>query len=662
MSETITVDPVEEAQGRVEFDLTPFIAYQGPEWGQAITEPHRAQGAIGETVIGSRTPNRRATIPLIVRDGGDVSFDELRSTLQAKVALWQREGGWIKRETSIGPVYARIETAALGLGGSWLQANRAVDIDASLELELSPEWLGEWVEEPENDGDGVDGAGELVRLIEPDRGDQPGHVEITVADEDSIARSSVIWGIRSAHYSSDATAALVYEAADLTPLDGAGTASGSTGESPTVVHRSDVGLTWAPVLSTEVDGVGPMTHTGSYRVYARARVFAGTSGITAQLRLVWGVGALANAHVNDRVSLSGGAYPYQVVDLGVVLLQPVAGGAHAWHGRVQATASEPGTGIRIDKIYLLPLDESAGVLRSSPSPEAGEADYMVRDEFAQTSGALDGKTANAGGTWATSGSATDFAVEDTGHTLERSATGVRRAVIGPDLTATAVRCDIKCSVLHSGNQPGIMARVPSSGEPVVLGVNFGTSTLIFSVAGGTVATAPLGALFADRWYSLQMYLDTAGNALGWFWPAGAHKGSPLIAAQSTSLATGGSRDEGPVGIQDSGNNTSTRSFDNFLAWVPEPADLIAPDGSVTIGTTRTFREHTDSTTSPGGWVTGDLPRLPAPGVEGAPSELLVIASRGDLDKLPDPTRDDDINIKVRWRPSYLYVPEPAPIP
>lgn len=670
MSETIVLDPSEEAPDRVEVDLTPFIGQAGPDWGDASVEAKRAKGSVGSRVIDFDVPNRMAQIPLVVTGRAGVSFDELRSILQQKVALWQREGGWVKRETSIGPVFARVETAALKLGGGTAQAMLEVDADAVLQLELSPEWLGEWVEEPENGGDGVDGTGEVIRLLEPDRGDQPAPIEITVEDVDSVSRRGIVWCLRSRHYSSDATAALAYEAEVLTPLDTAtvATVSGASGGgSNNVVQHASLATGWTPVLSTDINNVGPMTHAGSYRAWARVRT---TSTTAVRVRLAWETGDTVNPHTNPSATVPASGEFYRL-DLGIVALTYPRLTGQAWHGTVQAAGENGGENLSVDRIWFQALDDFAGEV-VAPLAVAGPAAYSARDEFNQSAGALTGKTAPVGGSWAGAGDSDDFSVVSPAATANRTATSDsdtqtgRYAISGATgFAGQVVQVDVRASEPGQGYS-GVIARYTDTNNwfrALISPSSPGPAVLIGTRVAGTVTNFVAGTTDRVRvteghWYTIRAFVGADGTWAVWVFQRGAAPGSPAWVGRDLALAASGALESGKPGFYDyNGSNPNTREYDNFAAWSPDIDAAIHADHAAYIATDGAVRD--DATGDGYGPVHArhDLPRLPAPGAEGRPSELLVMATPSDLERVPDSDTAAEINVKVRWRPSYLYVPD-----
>jgi hypothetical protein len=141
MSETVTLDPSEIATDRTELNITSFIKWEGVEYGDAEIAAYMADQRQGSTPVDYRIPNRTVEIPLVLRVQGATSYATIRANLQAKVALFQREGGWIKRTRSGGgTVFADIVNATLHLGGSSMAGFRDVDVDAWLRLEVLPDW------------------------------------------------------------------------------------------------------------------------------------------------------------------------------------------------------------------------------------------------------------------------------------------------------------------------------------------------------------------------------------------------------------------------------------------------------------------------------------------------------------------------------------------
>jgi hypothetical protein len=648
VSERLVLDPDDETDGRVEFDLTPFVGPTGPDFGDAVIEAYMAEAAVGQVPVDFRIPNRPVTIPLNLMAHGELTYEDVRRSVQAKAGLFQREGGVLMREVNGTPWYADIVNASLKMGGSTAQALLGVDADAVLTLETLPDWYGEEV------GLGTTaGPGEVVTVLDPAAGDHPGRTRIVVTDTDGAARRGVLWAIRRRHYSDASTAAPVYAAEDLTPADVAApaTVSGSIGAQ--AIQHPSVGENWTPLLSTDVDGVGAMTHTGSYRVWARVQASAGD----VRCRLVWDVGDLVNPTPN-RAALIPGAGAWYMIDLGAIRVDRSPLGAHQWAGMVQAACGNGAAAVTIDRLWLWNADDAMGSAAIvAPSLEPGVRDYQARDEFSQAAGNLSGKTATIGGNWTTGGDTGDFETSGDG-VVTRAAATERWARLGTTKSAAVAQVD----VLYDGDPDGligVMLRFSDATHNIHAGIGgYGYFYLVGYNGAGPAdpfmfTNMPLSP---STWYTVRLAVDIDGVIKAWAYPKGAQPGTPLTAVMAAA-ATGGALDDGYAGIIDSGGPSGgSRRFDNFASWDLEQDAVVHANRALEFRTDGAFRENADGTGR--GVVTpfGDLPRLPAGGLEGRSAELMVKATRGDLATLPDLSADD-ISVQVFHRPSFLFVPQ-----
>jgi hypothetical protein len=371
--EEIVLDPSEIATGRVELSLHSqniLVRPEGPDWGNAEIVAYTAELARGERPIDFRLPNRKVTIPLLLLTaGGGFTFDAAREELQAKVALIQHEGGWLRRTLRNGAVYyLEIVNAALFFGGGTLQASRDIDAAATLELEAIPDFFGD---ERELDPISAADPPDLVQVLQDGgsdaviEGNYPGRVRIEVTEDGGADRLGMIGAVRCRHYSSAASAAVTYAAQDLTPLDAATVVGGE------VVH-ANVGTDWTPVLGMQEGSTFP-THTGSYRLWAIAD---SDDGAAVRLRAVWNVGDLAFPEENDAWVFPGASSRY-IANLGEIRLDRVPIGNHRWDGEVQAKGEAGGEHARIRRVWFQPLDESAWRLQAVVDDAAVFADQVA---------------------------------------------------------------------------------------------------------------------------------------------------------------------------------------------------------------------------------------------------------------------------------------------
>lgn len=681
MPVAVVLDPSEVAASRTQLVISNWVA-SDVEWGDAAIEAYMAEQARGQTPVDFRVPNRIVTIPLRLRTLGSTSFDTIRSQIQAKAALMQREGGWLKRTSTLGDVFADVVSATLKLGSSGpMETAHATDADAVLTLECLPDWYGaelDLLTTTETT------AAELRKVMTGVKGNYPARTRIIVNETQGQTQRGLIWGIRSENYSAASTAALAYEAEALTPMDVATTAA-LTGASGGSVIRHSAGMpqgAWSPVLSTTIlSGSLDMTHRGTYRVWVR--VYSNTTipaGDTAaesmpRVRLVWDVGDLTLPVENAPVGVPGSDAFYPL-DLGEVRLDPPPVGTHRWRGVIQAYGQKDVpllNNLSIDKLWLVPVDDGYGTLRRAPVGTEGLATFVARDGFDQTAGALTGKTAAVGGVWAGGGDTDDFTVETTGKTAQRATatdTSARRALLTGNHIAISVQVDFKISAVPTAGIVTAEVRARYVDTSNFLSAQFEV------LAGGSielrlhayVAGTGRGPILAGvpftpgAWYTLRLQTDASGMSYAWAFPQGTPAGAPALSYYDAALATGGTLATGQIGFADNYSSSSaftiTRNYDNFLAGPPLVDAVTFASQSLEMRHDGMFREDSTGTAyGPVSRVIGDLPRLPPSGLEGRSVELFVKWSRGDFDQIADSGIDDG-GVQALYRPCWLFVPEP----
>lgn len=703
--EQITLDPPAVATGRTEVDLMSEaiqVRAEGVDWGDAAIEAALADGEWGSEAVGFRIPNREVVIPLRVQAGNGMSFTQARTILQQKVALLQREGGFLKRQPKDTPLYADIVDARLKLSGSWLQAHQDIDYEADLVLTCIPDWYGA---EQSLTLKSETTLPELTDTFAGVDGDFPARCRIVVTDAQGQNQNLVMYGLRNRNYSAASSARLAYYAKDLTAMDAA-TITAVTGASGgNAVQHANLTGEWTPVVGTTISsGSAPMTHEGTYRVFARVK---SPSGALVQTRLAWDVGDTINPTFNDPVQLMG-TTEWQIADLGEVRLEKMPVGSHRWHGQVQGLGNA--LTLQVDRIWIMPVDEYFGLAEGSGS-SGGMVGFTVRDSFDHSAGNLAGKVLpTGGGSWAGAGDADDFTIDTTNKVAQRVAVSDSNVGNGrfgiaarADIAAVEVQADVlfTASVYSgaagSGNMHyGVLARyvdtsnwiglvlVPDTGALALVGrfagVNpsivqlssGGPSVLAVSgplVFGGTESSPFLRATpnpwlgVANIWYRLRLVVDAAGNAQGWvgfrdYWSS-VDFDKPQVSYSHSALATGGAMDDGDTGLYDAhvSATANTRRYDQFLVRSPVADPVVHANQSAELTTKGMVRE--DAAGAVYGAVArpqGDLPRLPVAGAEGRTTELIVKASRGDLSELAD-TGVDDLSVQVHYRPCHLFVPE-----
>lgn len=696
--EEIIFDPAEVAEDRTELNANAAglrIKWEGIDWGEAAISAYMADQERGSIPVDFRVPNRTVTIPMIALEEEADSYVAARTSLQKKIALFQREGGWLKREMEDGSVlYLDIVNATLKMGGSTLSAIRQLDVDIEVTLECIPDFYGD---EVALDLITETTAAEVARVLQFSavnaviKGDYPGRCRIVVTDTQAANQLGLFWGFRSRHYSSAFTAALAYEAEALTNLDTAADAALSGASGGTVVQHTSLLTSWTPVLST-----GWLTHTGTYRARARVR---SPSGSDVSIRLGYDVGDFVNPTINSTWTFPA-ADNFYVADLGEIRLDQVPAGTHRWQGHIDAKGAVGGEDVQIDRLWFQPVDEFAGSLRAV---QATTFDTIsARDNF---NNGVDGtllntRTADSGGTWATSGGdAVDFRIETSGvhgSAAEGGGGGIvltrtevsdadtssgRWAVLGAaNFTNMVVQADFARSSVNPTSwttqelRRGVLARYVDNsnwvgaflrvGGASALGIQDSSAAEVLSVVirvAGTTTVLDTVAFdeAAGSFHTVALRVDATGAYHAYAVRQGNDLGSPLISGYHSALASGGALVNGKPGLYDAYTHSTanTREVDNVVVFVASPEAVIFASQSVEIQTEGAIREDTTGTAyGPVSYVLGDLPRLPPSGLEDRPVEVFVKSSRGDLDQLPD-SAIDDLTLQVYGRPSWLFVPE-----
>lgn len=330
---------------------------QGPDWGDSeITAYESQQGSYGNTVSDFVYPNRTVTIPL------GVMSEEAFSYLRMKVGLFQREGGSILRRRLGGDAaYLDVVKASLVAPDNWLET-AGIEPNVTLTLETLPDWYGDEIAL-----DSISCTGYCDAVLQKSGvpavilGDYPARCILKIVNGSTggfyLAQEGAIWGFRSRRYDAASTAALEFLAAPgaLTPENGAtlNTVTGAYGGKAITLSTASPSIIIASAHS--------LTHVGTYAVWARG-TFTGAS--SPALRALWGQ---AFPIGNTPVAL-GDSADFQIFNLGVVRNDPTPFGAPLWNLDIQLVNTTGTPTIKLDAIWLQPLDETAGVV-DSPNTE-----------------------------------------------------------------------------------------------------------------------------------------------------------------------------------------------------------------------------------------------------------------------------------------------------
>jgi hypothetical protein len=498
-------------------------------------------------------------------------------------------------------------------------------------------------------------------------GDVPGEGRLVVTDAASQSRRLVRWGLESRFYPTSSPPGLLLDSDSLVTSGFAGTGTTRSGAyDPGAAGNSVIRGTLA-LQTIAVCGTGVQTHVGAFHVFARVWATETTSGAVSYVRLSWqdGDGPLrSNAYTTTPLNAA-----WVEVDLGIITTTTALSGTQKWLGRIDAYSTVVGETLDVDYIYLVPAQEGYGEARGIYSYTPGV--QVARDEFTGRAAALALNTlvAPSGGTWATSGVATDFVAADapasTDETMSRSTATVEASPRFAILGATNYT-DVEAGVDNNRTGSGyanctVIARWVDSSNylTAILGV-FGF-TIVAWVAGVAVSTAVESYTTpSSAWHSLRLIAFTSGTAIATVLDAG---GAVIrtVQIQHSSIATGGALATGKPGFSDQstlGVSPSVRYFDNFYVATPAPEAVVVYSGRT--GTfASTYAQRQDST----GTYAGDVPGyrgtrfyVPPAGTRTRKTRIAVVARRNDIVVAQDDQIADSTTISALVTPRYVNVP------
>lgn len=624
MSYAVVLDPSAAISGRTELDLDSGdiqVDRAGVEWGDAAIKAYLAEQQYGEGAVSFRVPNRIISIPLLLgaqvlaTQEDEITAEEAaRRALNEKVALLQRQGGVVLRQRDGGePLYADVVNATLMIPDV-LGSTGGVEPGTVLKLECLPDFYGEEIELDVQEGDG-----NIAALLQQEgvdaviKGDYPARTRIVLRDLAAADQKGVLWGLRSTHYDAAPTAALFYDARDMTPINGAEAQEAtapSTYSGDWLILQEPQPDIWHPFMTTDlVAGGDQLTHVGSYRIWARCFSY----GEAQRLRLAWSLDDATAPTYNAAVAVADAGHKSGeisikdpvLVDLGEIRIGRPPVGKHWWRGILQVNTGATPNEIAVDRIWLQPVDDGAGRLRATAVPSS--------DILAPSKTPTEATSLKEGGT-------TDW--------------------INPSGALNVGEFARFPFVLGGGTNK---LQLLNPGFAIPEGV---TIRGIKVVCASTSADTPVVVLTKGEERRIRENFTQGGPADLWGWPW-----TPVeinSAAFGVLFRAPGSPEEivvgGPVVIRVYYSYSAGGITEDAILYSERAAE-VRFDGAYRQDTT------TDAYTRVSE-ETGDLPRLPPSGLEARPCELFVKNSRGTLNGAPDPDIDK-FRAQIQYRPCYI---------
>jgi hypothetical protein len=475
----------------------------------------------------------------------------------------------------------------------------------------------------------------------------------------------VEWGAEYLHHNPASPTTLVLDSDSLVT-------SGFSGTQTTLAGAYDPGAAGNSIISTlvytsvqAVCGTGVQSHIGTFRV--KARINTGPGGcIGLSTRFAWRVGDGSYTTNTPVTGLTDLTQEYLELDLGLITIPEASTGTQAWDGRVEMWTTNPGDQIYVDYLMLIPVDAGYGKVRASYAYSAGVV--SARDEFTGTTAAagLNGTTAPAGGTWASSGDADDFLFVNT------DGSGGRFAILGTGtFTNVEVGVDMYFDYTNATGVPphgGTIARwtdssnylyVAAEGAADAFGIT-GSPVVAKVVAGVTTTLASFEFLPETTWRQVRLVVFASGRGI-----ASMLTTDGVTVAEvdfyDAALATGGTLATGKAGFWDgltSATRTATRYYDNFYVAVPAAEPVAVYSGrSLKIRHDDTIRESSAG----GTWgrpptYRGSRFYVQPAGDADRTTRVAVKLSRNDLDSAADDNLTDQLTLTATVTPRYSVVP------
>lgn len=247
-----------------------------------------------------------------------------------------------------------------------------------------------------------------------------------------------------------------------------------------------------------------------------------------------------------------------------------------------------------------------------------------------------------------------------------ASTVARAAVAGASsLTNCAVEVSGKTETT-GGAFWGVIARRVDASNFLIGQVSWAAtlSVSINKVIAGALTTVAFGqvpgvtSLPLDTYYRMRLEVFASGRALLWFYRADGPAGSPLLVADDSALATGGTLATGGFGFWDTKTTAAaaTRTYDNFTAFVPTADAAVFTGQSLELRHNGIDRE--DAAGATWGRVSsynGTYLRVPPSGQESRGTRVILKPCRYDPTVLPDGAIDD-VSARLFVTPRYLNVP------
>lgn len=635
--EACVLDPAEfpmPGQVRAELDLDSIglaVRAEGVDWGESAVAQQLVRGRDGESPTDSELTNVDITIPIRVMEEGPVSLAEAAYKLQQKAGLIQKKQGWARRDFDEGGGFAgslgyRVVSAGLsGLDG-WLFANRQDAPDVVLKMSRWP--LGYSTEEVVETIVKEEAARALIATYSDTKGSGEGLERWTIENLGAAPWRGLI--LAKEHYDlvSGATAEPIYAAADLTPKGGAKV---KTVEGVELVEHAALTAGWLTILSSEIAGVGHMTHRGPRRL--KFRIFdPGAVAGGVELRLLWR--SLGSSRWSGDPGNPIVATPlvgdFAIVDLGEARPQVAVLGDERFEWKLLARAPAGSGAIRVHLAEVLSTEQMLELSEPYAPDIAGEP--------VKSPGTVEDK--EGVGTKAWSNPSNAKASDDSRATAELAAGATSHYLwahnFGFALAEEATIVGIEVNIERSAGELMEDSVVKLAKASAVVGSNFAhkgnlvTGKGFWPLSDATAQYGELGSLWGETWTPADV------NASGF--------GVVLAAKNGGFSADTAKVDRVTITVY------YTEGVDEDLVCFASRSIEISSEG--------VHRQSPEDDVWGRLIEDGFLPTATSSGLEGLATRVVIIPSQGDLGGLAD-TGTNKLSVVRRVRAGYHFAREAA---
>lgn len=494
-------------------------------------------------------------------------------------------------------------------------------------------------------------------------GDVPALGRLVVTDAATQLRRYVAWGLESRWYPTTSPPALIVDSTSLVTTGYAGV-TGTRAGAYNGASNNVITSTLRPQLQ-RICGLGNLLHVGSFRPQLRFWC----SATTIAVRLTYQALDAPTRALSFMVPAVAG---WNHVDLGQIGVPAAVLGSQRWTGQIEAySAAAGGETFEVDVLEIMPAEQFArarATFAYQPGVLGGYDDFNAR-----TAGAALGGTAGlVGGTWATSGAATDFVAADaplaTDETVSRatvSDTGSGRfAILGAtNYTAADVAVSAVATAQVSVNQGAVARYVDASNylRAYITRTKAGYLVVEKRVAATTTTIAQTNTAIPliGAQYRVRLVVFASGRGIARLETL---DGGVVEYVEFTDpvLATGGALATGLVGFLDQNATATavTRYYDNFTVATPPAEPVVCYSGqSVEFRSDTTLRKDAAGVyAGTPSEVVGGRFTIPCAGGPNRKARVAVIARRNDVITAADDQIADSTTVAVYKTERGLAVP------